>query len=313
MSGRSPIDSLRRLMSVADAEAAAFFSVAGREELLAALTSMPAGRPARARRATRTRPRRALLLAFAVVAVLGMTAAAWAIFRSSAQETTSVQCMIDGSDTIIPSVSGNPAHDCAVTWMRDNGTAAPGLVAYDNGHGGVTVIPRSEAPQAGWTRLASGSQDVDLIQLQTSLDDYIGGLNSSCLDGAAATRLAEAKLAEFGFTGWTVTVRNAAGRCVASDYVEPAQRTVTLIPSGPPLGSQTTPQKLAAKLRPLTQNCQSLPAAVAAVRSATGELGLSESARTYDLNAVKDDSLRCASTYETVGGTIFLTIRGPSG
>ena len=53
--------------------------------------------------------------------------------------------------------------------------------------------------------------------------------------------------------------------------------------------------------------------AVAAVRSATEEFGLSESARTYDLNAVKDDSLRCASIYETVGGTIFLTIRGPSG
>jgi hypothetical protein len=45
---------------------------------------------------------------------------------------------------------------------------------------------------------------------------------------------------------------------------------------------------------------------VASVRAAAS--GLS-----YDLNAVKDDSLRCAAIYETVGGTIFLTVRGPSG
>jgi hypothetical protein len=313
MSGRSPIDSLRRLMPVADAEAATVFGEAGREELLAALTSLPVGPPARVRHAPRTRPRRALVLAFAVLAVLGMTAAAWAIFRSSAQETTSVQCLIDGSDAIIPSISGSPAHDCAVTWQRDTGTSAPPLAAYDNGHGGVTVIPRNETPQAGWTRLASGSQDVDLIQLQTSLDDYIGGLNSSCLDAAAATKLAEAKLAQFGFTGWTVTVRDASGTCVAADYVEPAKQTVTLIPTDVSNGPETTYQKLAAQLRPLTQNCQSLQAAAAAVRSAAGELGLSESARTYDLNVVSDDSLRCASIYETVGGTISVTVRGPSG
>lgn len=313
MSGRSPIDSLRRLMPVADVEAAAVFSEAGREELLVALTSLPVGRPAGARRGSRTRPRRALVLAFAVVAVLGVTAAAWAIFRSSAQETTSVQCLIAGSDTIIPAISGNPAGDCAVTWKRDNGTTAPPLAAYDNGHGGVTVIPRSERPQAGWTRLASGSQDADLIQLQTSLDDYIGGLNWSCLDAAAATKLAEAKLAQFGFTGWTVSVRSGPGTCVAGDYVEPAKQTVTLIPTDVSNGPETTYEKLAVKLRPLTQSCQSLPSAVAAVRSAAGELGLSESARTYELNAVSDDSLRCASIYETVGGTIFVTIRGPSG
>jgi hypothetical protein len=50
---------------------------------------------------------------------------------------------------------------------------------------------------------------------------------------------------------------------------------------------------------------------VALVRAAASSLGLSESARTYELNTTTDKSLRCASIYETVGGTIFLTVRGP--
>jgi hypothetical protein len=327
MSGPSPIESLRRLSPVSDASAAALFGAAGPDELLAGLTGLPfrshVSRPRVMRR------RRPLVLALAVLVLLGTAAAAWAIFRSSAQETTSVECVIAGTDTIIQATSGDPAHDCAVTWKRDTGTSAPPLAAYDNGLGGVTVIPSSQKPQTDWKPLLS--QDVALIQLQASLDDYIGGLNSSCLDGKAATALAEAKLARFGFTGWTVTVRSAdAGTaspptnaapviesapgsrtCVAADVVDPASQTVTLIPMGVATGPETTFEKLAAKLRPLTQRCETLAAAMAAVRSAASSLGLSESARTYELNSVRDESLRCASVSETVGGTILVTVRGP--
>jgi hypothetical protein len=98
------------------------------------------------------------------------------------------------------------------------------------------------------------------------------------------------------------------------DVVDPSSQTVTLMPTGVAAGhSETAFEKLAAKLRPLAKNCESLPSAVAAVREAASGLGLSESARDYDLNAVTDNSVRCASIYETVGGTIFLTVRGPRG
>jgi hypothetical protein len=98
------------------------------------------------------------------------------------------------------------------------------------------------------------------------------------------------------------------------DVVDPTSQTVTLIATGVPAGlSETAFEKLATKLRPLTKNCESLPSAVTSVRAAANGLGLSESARAYDLNAVTDNALRCASIYETVGGTIFLTVRGPSG
>jgi hypothetical protein len=329
------MDSLRRLAPVSDADAVAVFSAGGREELLEGVTRLPFGRGARPRRHTR---RRRLVLAFAVVAIAATaTAATWVVLsRAPARETTSVQCLIGNSDAIIPSTSGNPARDCAVDYRREFGTSAPRLVAYDNGLGGVTVIPRSAKPRAGWKRLVSG-QDVDLIQLQDSLDDYINGLNSGCLDRTAATSLAESKLAQFGFTGWTVLVRgsgpsatnlptpktepgkkatpteSASGTktCVASDLVDPATESVTLTPGPVTTGPSTVFEKLAAKLRPVTQRCQSLPVAVESLRAAASSLGLSESATGYDLNTVTDNSMRCSSIYETVGGTIFLTVRGP--
>ncbi len=310
MSGRSPIDSLRQLAAVSDVTAAAVFGVAGREELLAEVTQLPFGRRERVRRGTRSR--RPLVLAFAVVAAAATAAAAWAIFGSSVRETTSIECAIAGADTIIPATSGDPAADCALQWQRDLGTTPPALVAYDNGSGGVTVLPRGEKPPSGFRRLPGGSQDVALIQLQDSLDDYINGLNSSCLDGKAATSLAQAKLAQFGFTGWTVSLRDR-GSCTNADIVDPAGKAVTLISGSASTGPEKTFQKLADELRPLTKSCESLPAAVASVRGAAGRLGLSEAARTYELDAVPDSALRCASIYETVGGTISVIVRGPRG
>ena len=310
MSGRSSIDSLRRLAPVSDSDAATLFGAAGRQELLDGVTGLPFGRGARRQRTTRRR----LVLAVAIVVLVGVaTAATWVALRGApARETTSVQCLIGSSDAIIPSSSGDPARDCAADYRREFGTSAPRLVAYDNGLGGVTVIPRRRKPQAGWKRLVSG-QDVDLIQLQDSLDDYVAGLNASCLDSTAATNLTEAKLARFGFAGWTVKLRGATtpGQCFDMDIVDPTSQTVTLAPFGAPAGSGSTEQKLAAKLRSVAQSCESLPAAVSSARAAAASLGLSESAKTYELNATTDNTMRCASIYETVGGTIFLTVRGP--
>jgi hypothetical protein len=315
MSGHSSIDSLRRLAPVSDSDAAAAFGGAGREELLAELTHLAYGRGAAPR--PRIRRQRRLVLAVAAIAVTAIaTAATWVVLsKAPARETTSVQCLIGSSDAIIPSTSGNPAHDCAVDYRREFGTAAPRLVAYDNGLGGVTVIPHGQRPQAGWKRIVSG-QDVDLIQLQDSLDDYVNGLNSSCFDTNAATSFTQARLAQFGFTGWTVSVRRSGSTgtktCVGGALVDPATESVTLGSSPVDTGPRTAFEKLAAKLRPVTRSCESLPAAVSRVRATASTLGLSESARGYDLNTVTDNSLRCSSIYETVGGTIFLTVRGPA-
>lgn len=310
MSGRSSIESLRRLSAASDAEAAAIFDVAGCEALLDSVTRLPHGRP---RRAPRTTSRRRLVLAVAAVALVAIaTAATWVALRGApARDTTSVECVIQGVDTVIPASSGDPVHDCTVEWKRELGNAAPPLVAYDNTIGGVTVLPRGQKAPANWRTLES--QNVALIELQNALDDYIAGLNSGCFDAKAATSLADTDLARFGFRRWTINIRSGAGACVGSGFVDPASRTVTLTPMSDPTLPHWKPGELAARLRPLAKECESLPAAVASARAVARDLGLSESARGYDLNAVKDNSLRCATIYETVGGTIFLTVRGPSG
>lgn len=313
MSGRSPIESLQRLAPVSDSDAAALFGPAACEELLDDVTGLPFGRGA-----ARQRPaHRRLLLAVAVVALVAIaTAATWVALRTGpARETTSVECVINGVDTIIPSTSGDPAQDCSAEWQRELGTAPP-LVAYDNTLGGVTVLPRAVKPPTGWKTLRS--QDVALIQLQNSLDDYVGGLYSSCLDARGATALTKQKLADFGFRDWSVTLSSSASQpagvrtCIGAAYVDAANKTVHLGGFGVPSGPPDRPTQLAEKLRPIAQRCESLPAAVSSVRHAASSLGLSASANTYELNAVRDNSMRCASIYETVGGTIFLTVRGPS-
>ncbi len=316
MSTSSPIDSLRRLAPVSDAEAAAMFGAAGREDLLAGVTSLRFGRRSRI-----WQPRRRLVIALAVLALAAIaTAGTWAVLRAPAQETTSVQCLVGSSDAIIASVSGDPAYDCAASWQSEYGTVPPPLVAYDNGLGGVTVMPRGRKPPAGWTPLPGQSQDVALIELQESLDDHIAGLDSGCFDAASATTLTDARLAQFGFTGWTVTVRDsesgaAPGGCFSGAAIEPATKTVTLIPFGAPGGSAIF-QKLAEKLRPLAQGCPTLTSAAAAVRAAGSSVGLSpappETSRTYNLEEIPDSSLHCALVYENVGGAIDVIVRGPS-
>ena len=305
MSGRSSIDSLKRLSPVSDTDAAAVFGIAGREELLAAVTRLPFGRRVRAEHAPRRRRR--LVLALAALALAGVaTAATWAVLGSGpARETTSVECVIKGVDTIIPASSGDPAADCAAEWQREEGASAPPLVAYDNTLGGVTVLPQSETPPAGYTRLQS--QDVALIELQGSLDDAVNGLNARCLDATAATALTKQRLAQFGFTGWTVAVQSGGSGspgCYDGEYVNPASTTVNLVAIGSPQTADPTVAKLADRLRPIAQGCDSLPDAESAVRDAAQGV-------TYQLNATKDDSLRCTSVYLTVGGTIFVTLRGP--
>ncbi len=340
MSAPDPIELLSRIAPLSDEEAADMFGTAGRERLLEAITRLS---PSPARPARR-RARRPLVLAVAVLVAIGTATVAWAITRGGARETTSIECLIAAVDTGIDATSGNPAADCAAEWQRERGTPAPPLVAYANSYGGVTVMPRSKKPPAGWRTLRS--QDVALIKLQESLDDYLNGLNSSCLTSSQATTFTQQQLERLGFAGWTVNIRStpastssnnsptatvAAGSssrpapamsaagpiCTGSGLVDPTTTTVTLIsgPTGNP-PPNWLPGRLATNLRPLTKTCLSLPAMRNAVEQQASRLGLSPeppATRTsYELNAIKDDKQRCASLYETVEGTINLILRGPA-
>jgi hypothetical protein len=185
-------------------------------------------------------------------------------------------------------------------------------VAYDNGLGGITVLPADQKPPSGWTRLDSGAtQNVSMVEMQQWLDDYVSGLNSGCYDNADAAQMAHQALARFGMASWTVQPAPSSdtGQCVDTGILDAPSRTLSLRSLGSaPSGS--VPERLATKLRSIGQQCGSLDATAARVRSAAGELGLSEDANEFQLTEVPDESASCTTIYENVGGTIFLILRG---
>jgi hypothetical protein len=310
MTAPSPLELLSRIAPISDEEAAAVFGGAGPERLLEAIEHLSPGRERLARR----RHRRPVVIALAVVAVAATTGAGWALTRGGpAKETTAVDCMIGGGTTVIDATSGDPAADCAAVWPAP----VPKLRAYDNGIGGVAVIPASEEPPATWTPIAS--QDVALIELQENLDDYINGLDSSCFDGPAATRFARQQLSRLGLIGWSVDVRSTsqAGQLCYGGFADPQRKTVTLLGS-PAVRSGSAdwpPHRLADSLRPLTDECLSLSAMKSEVVQRATSIGMSqtvEDAHNYKLSSTRDDTMRCATVYETVGGTTDVIVRGPA-
>lgn len=303
------MEQLSRITPVSDEDAAHAFGPAGKEDLLDAITALPPGRERTAIR----RLRRPLVLAVAALVVAGATGAAWAMTRGSARETTAVDCLIGGVTTIINATSGDPASDCAAIWPAP----VPKLQAYaDATGGGVVVIPASDKPQSGWTPIES--QDVALIVLQENLDDHINGLDSGCFSSAQATTFAQQQLSRLGFIGWTVDAQSSsstAANCYGG-FADPSSQTVTLQPMGDQSGAATwPPHQLADSLRPLTSECLSFSAMKSEVVQRATALGMSqtvENDHNYELNATEDNTMSCATVYETVGGTTDVVIRGPA-
>ena len=265
-------------------------------------------------RPRRNRHRRLPVLIAAAV-VLSGAAVAWGFLTSSARDSVAVECEIQNTDTIIPAASGDPVADCAAQWQRDTGRPAPALVAYDNGHGGITVLPASQTPPDGFTRMPAGrSQNVAMVEMQQWLDDYVSGLNSDCFDTATATRMAQQELTRLGMGDWNVLPPPSSdqGSCIGTGIPDASNTTLTLRALGGPAPAGNVIERLAAKLRPIAQDCAPLDATAQRVRAAAAELGLSEDARGYQLTEVPDASARCTTVYENVGGTIFLILRGPS-
>jgi hypothetical protein len=275
------------------------------------------------RRAALTVPRlqparghgRLLVIVAAALVVPSVTAVGWALVTSSARDTVSVQCEIKGSSAVIPSATGDPVADCSAQWQRDTGSHAPPLVAYDNGDGGITVLPAVETPPSGFTRLRAGeTQNASMVAMQQWLDDYVTGLNSGCYEDATATRMTQRALTRFGMGGWTVQPPplTDSGLCVGTGILDPTNKTVTLRTIGGPVPPDSTVEKLAAKLRAIAQKCAPLNSTATQVRSAANQLDLSENAHQFELTQIRDNTATCTTISENVGGTIFLLLRGPS-
>ena len=284
-----------------------------RDDLLARLVSLPVSTEA-----ATGRPRRHRLPVIAVASattVVAGTAIGWAITNSGATDTTSVQCEINGTDTIIPASSGDPVADCAAQWQRETGTNAPRLVAYDNGNGGITVAPAAQAPPPSSSPLPPGTtQNVSAITLQESLDDYVSGLNATCHSADSAVAFTRQLLHAAGLQHWSVVAppegADGSSTCADTAIVNAKSQEVMLRALHGPEPTERPYMQLAQRLRNLS-GCHSAAELAQRVRSVAQDLGLSAAAHEYQLTTVATKS-DCSVVHETVGGTIFLTVRGPN-
>jgi hypothetical protein len=155
-------------------------------------------------------------------------------------------------------------------------------------------------------------QNVSAITLQETLDDYVAGLNATCRSSADALDFVRQEVDAAGLSGWTVQGDEGADgttTCADTTIVNAKAHTVLLRAMGAPQDPSASYEKLAAKLRQLS-GCRSAHALTRQVRAAAEDLGLSEAAHEFILTEVAADG-PCAVVHETVGGTIFLTVRGP--
>jgi hypothetical protein len=304
---------LAELARVTDEQVTELAHPAVRDELLARVVSSPVSvEPARRRR---LRHRLPVVAAASATTVVAGTAIGWAITNSGATDTVAVQCEINGADVIIPATSGDPVVDCAAQWQRETGTNAPRMVAYDNGHGGITVAPASQPPAPSSSPLPPGTtQNVSAISLQESLDDYISGLNATCHSADSAVAFVRHELQVAGLQEWSVSAppdgADGTSTCADTAIVDAKSHEVLLRALGGPEALDLPFMKLAQRLRNLS-GCYSLDELAQRVRATARDLGLSEAAREYQLTTVPTAG-SCAMVHETVGGTIFLTIRGPN-
>ena len=262
------------------------------------------------------RPRRWLLAAaILLTALVGAAAGGWALTRGT-EETTEVGCALDrnlDSIAVIDASSGDPVADCAAEWRRRHGSAAPPLVAYDNAHGGVQVVPKGLSVPSEWRLLPEGfRQDARLVELDAALGDLGSGLNASCLTLPAARALAVAELARLRLDSWSVASergRADGARTCTQHYLDRERRRVVLIPLPGAPRPDAPYAILARRLAAATKSdCLTVESALTRARAEASALGLDKPAGATVFHVVYGTG--CARVTVNVGGRVEVTIRG---
>lgn len=306
---RLPLDSDEqvRLRSDRDAKQALFQEVTRMPVELSEAPTAPTQRP--------RLPRRSLVLV-ATLASLSVAAIAGAVAMFSSS-STSVGCHLpDGGVAIADAITGNPLTDCAQTWQQVTGEQAPPLAAYDNGSGGIEVLPADEPAPDGWTRTDPGTvQDPVVIELEAALDDIADGLPAECRLLNDAEQVAQFELTRLGLGGWSVV--SERGEADGTDtctyfYLEPAQRQVVLIPLEGVVAPADSPHSVYARdlAAHLERECLNLEEAGRVAADLATEAGLDPSA--VVVYEVHDDAATCTRTDVNVGGRVEVTLRGPA-
>lgn len=260
--------------------------------------------------------RRAFVLA-ATIAILSLAAVGGAVLQAGdVTETTHVACHTpDGAVAAVDATTGDPVVDCRHLWEAETGRPAPDLTAYDNGSGGIEVLPAGEDVPDGWTALDRGViQDPTLIELEAALDDAGSGLRSDCMTEPEARQVVDRELDRLGLDSWSVVAERGAAdgtRTCSYFWIRPTTQEIALIPSEGLVSPDEDPiQRFArAVSRAVDDRCLTTrEAADTALRlAADNGIDLGEG----DIREVADSNVSCARAHVSVGGAIQVILRGP--
>lgn len=251
------------------------------------------------------------------IAALVTAGAAWVV--GNIAMSTSVGCHVPNNGiAIVDSETGDPVVDCGRIWRTDYGIPPPPLVAYDNGMGGIEVVPQSEDAPSGWSELEPGVvQDVRLIELEEALDDVVVGLQASCYDFASAERIVSRELERLALGEWAIDAQadSADPTTCSYFYLDPSRRRVVLIDLGAPFDVPDE-DVVAFGLQlheALSGECLALAEAETIVRDLAAEAGLGAIHPDLVLRTVLDDSMGCTRGHVALTASVRVTLRGPGG
>jgi hypothetical protein len=230
----------------------------------------------------------------------------WALWNEPATGAP----MIGGAD-----LTGDPVADCETYRAEAELPPLSDPVAFEY-EGMVYVMPRSQVPEGATLRGPATARDAAARELEASLRDWVDGGMSWCADPGSAEAFARSELERLGLDDWQVQVDPTPdpphpGSPCADMTTGLTPRTVTILPdrasdiaeeSGPSLSALRDALRAG-----IADTCVSVGDAETVVEQALdGEQHFPTTV------VLVDESADCARVDLEVGGSIQVTVHGPT-
>ena len=223
--------------------------------------------------------------------------------------------LVDGVDGVAG--SGDDVADCAQ--IRQDAGRPPLADPYAFVRGGTHfVVSRAGVPAAVLaeaTQPLPAEEQAALLELRSAMSDWVDGPEGQCFTAEQARAYAQDTLGDVGLSGWTVEVVDGAGSqgagpCALVDPL-PQQEVVQVraharaVPQDDPADVAHVVHVVADDLRAkVAAKCLSLPEARQVAKVVVGDDG--------EVRTVTDEAAGCTTVDMEVGGSIFVTLRGPA-
>lgn len=261
-------------------------------------------------------------IAVGLTTVLAGGGVAYAAIHSFvAQDTAGVTCMTSWNDSALegqhtdaggPWLTGDAIADCTTMLAEADLPPVENPVVFEH-DGWVYVTPTDEAPD--WIEpidSAAGPEvNPAVIELRQSLGDRVDGGNGACRTVEEATTWAQSELDRLGLEGWTVETGGEPGadKDCARLFAE-QDGTVFVVPDIAPDQALYQPEidPIVGSFRgTFADECLTAEQAEAVVAEELAALD-----HTWPTTTVVDESAACARVDLVVGGSVQVTVYGPT-